>query len=678
MNKKTAILLALSAIQALAADNTFTLDTLSVTALREEESVQSQPLSIATKQANEIELDQVIFQKDLLNSFAGVRIEQTGSIIGHKTSIRMPMTTDPYYLFLQDGIPVQSSGFFNHNGLAYTTFGSASSVEVLKGTGTALYGSDAMAGTINVIGASEASKKFEQSVAVSGGSDGFGSLRGDVSNTPNNKSSYRFGARYDHGDGWREHTAFDRLEANGRYDYLIDNDNSVKVMVSATKSVAEQADDFQNYSNIENGSTLASDQATYYTALSKTDVRRKFDYARIAAEFTNYAFDDAELSFTPYLRYNRNQYVATWEKPNYPSNDSIQKSIGLMQKTKFTPSWGRLIVGFDTEYTQADQKTNQEFDYNATIVTGLIYDYSVDYFALAPYIHTDYKITDALMTSIGLRYDFNRYDYKNNLADGNVYNLYYRTTDRTDSYSHLSPKLSLSYRPMEDVDLYARYANGFRIPQSTMLYSLKKGYETYGLDPEISDTYEVGVKYGNTNHYIELAGYYMTIDNTFTQYDNGTVKYYGNGGEGIHKGIEVGASTKLNNEIELKGAYSHSRHNYNNNPTFKDKEMANAPQNTANGRIFYSPKGLMGLVMMGELQYVGSYWMDDANTRRYGGYCIGNLKADYKVQSGLSVFAKVTNLTDERYAVSATYAYNRASYTPGDPRQFFAGLEYTW
>jgi hypothetical protein len=30
------------------------------------------------------------------------------------------LVTSPYYLMLQDGIPVQSSGFFNHNGLAYT------------------------------------------------------------------------------------------------------------------------------------------------------------------------------------------------------------------------------------------------------------------------------------------------------------------------------------------------------------------------------------------------------------------------------------------------------------------------------------------------------------------------------------------------------------------------------
>ncbi|HEX5670214.1 MAG TPA: hypothetical protein VFX66_01660, partial [Sulfuricurvum sp.] len=71
MHKKTAILLALSAVQVLAAENAYSLDALSVTALREEETVFSQPLSIDVKQSEEIKLDQVVFQKDLLNSISG-------------------------------------------------------------------------------------------------------------------------------------------------------------------------------------------------------------------------------------------------------------------------------------------------------------------------------------------------------------------------------------------------------------------------------------------------------------------------------------------------------------------------------------------------------------------------------------------------------------------------------
>lgn len=677
MNKKTAILLVISATQVLAADNAYSLDALSVTALREEETVFSQPLSIDVKQSDEIKLDQVIFQKDLFNSISGVRIEQTGSIIGHKTSIRMPLSTDPYYLFLQDGIAVQSSGFFNHNGLAYTTYGSANSVEILKGTGSALYGSDAMAGTINVLSATQPTKELKKTLHTNIGSDGYKSISTTLSDTIDQKKSYSLGVRYDHNDGWREHSKSERLETNGRFDYLINKDNAVKIVLAASKTDAQQADDFLNYSNIENGSEAASDDPKYYTALSNTDVRRQFDYARLSAEFTNYALEDAEVSITPYLRYNRNHYVATWET-TLPTNDSVQQSVGLLNKIKYEPTWGRVIVGLDAEYTHADQQNNQEYDYNASILKGAIYDYTVDYYSLSPYIHTDYKVSSVLTLSGGIRYDYSHYAYDNKLSDGNVFNIYYRTSDRKDSFKHTSPKLSLSYQPSAELNLYARYANGFRIPQASMLYSLKKGYETYGLNPETSDMYEIGIKKGNQTNYAELSGYVTKIKDTFTQDQAAGVKYYRNGGMSVHRGIELGIFAQVTSEVVAKGSYSYSQHFYENDTTYHDNQMASAPHHMANGRLFYTPESINDLVIMGEWQYTGSYWMDDAHVKKYGGYSIGNLKADYAYAKALSIFAKITNITDERYATSATYAYSKSKYTPGDPRQFFAGLEYTW
>jgi outer membrane receptor protein involved in Fe transport len=211
-----------------------------------------------------------------------------------------------------------------------------------------------------------------------------------------------------------------------------------------------------------------------------------------------------------------------------------------------------------------------------------------------------------------------------------------------------------------------------------MLYSLKKGYETYGLDPETSDMYEIGIKKGNQTNYAEVSGYITKIQDTFTQDEAGGIKYYRNGGVSIHRGIELGVSSKLTSEVVAKGSYGYSQHYYENDATYHDNEMASAPNHMANGRLFYTPGALNGVVIMGEWQYIGSYWMDDAHVKKYGGYSIGNLKADYQCTKAFALFGKITNITDERYATSATYAYSKSKYTPGDPRQFFAGLEYTW
>ena len=682
---KRAIITCCMSASALLANSVINLAPMSVTATGIDEEVLEQPLSVATKEKKEIELDQVIFQKDLLNSLSGVRIEQTGSVIGHMTSIRMPINTGPYYLFMQDGIPVQSSGFFNHNGLAYTTFQNASSVEVLKGAGTALYGSDAVAAVVNVKSAAKPSKKKEITIKGMGGSYGYGSLGLGMSDTIDKDNAYRADVSYMHSDGWRQHTKTDRAEANLRYDHTINDDNDVKVIFNFSKTEAEQADSFNDYANIENGSTAASDDPNYFTALEKTDVTRKFDYSRLSAEFSNYTFNDMEITVTPYIRYNRNRYVATWEG-NLPSNDNELYTLGLLQRNTYEKNWGKVVFGFDTEYTQSSLKYNQDFDVTTTgwspktYTAGALYDYDVNYFAFAPYVHVDYMLTKHLKLSPGLRYDYNRYDYTNNLAADSTdsSNTYYRPASRNDSYNHLSPKLALSYLVQKDLNVYARYANGFRIPQATRLYSVKVGYENIDLQAEKSNTYEIGLKKSfSKKTSFDLAVYYMTIDDTIVR--DATTGGYRNGGSTIHKGVEATLKSNITKEFEAAVSYSYSKHNYDNDLVLGDNEMAAAPNTLANVRLFYMPSYIHGMRLMAEWQHVGSYWMDDAHTAgRYDGYDIGNFKADYKYSKNVRFFAKVTNITDKKYAVRARYAYHKEDYTPGDPRSVYAGLEYRW
>ena len=675
--KKTIIALSLSAITLLAESSVIELAPLSVVATGIEESIIKQPVSIGTKGEKEIELDQVIFQKDLLNSLAGVHIEQTGSVIGHTTAIRMPENKSSYYLFMQDGIPVQSSGFFNHNGLAYTTFQSATSVEVLKGAGTALYGSDAVAAVINVKSLKKPSKDKEVSVKGMFGSDGFSSTSVEMSDTIDENSAYRANVSYMHSDGWRDNTSTDHFEANIRYDHIIDDENDLKIIFNTSVTDAQQADSFEDYENIENGSTKASDDAGYFTAMENVDVMRQFDYARLSVEWNNYSIDDVEMTFIPYIRYNRNQYVATW-KTNYPVNDNELMTVGLLQKNTHDFSWGRLIGGFDAEYTQSSLNYT-----TSSQPTELLYNYDVAYMAIAPYIHAEYNIANNIMLTAGLRYDYNHYDYTNNLDQDSTdtSNTYYRRADRKDDFSHLSPKLSLSYQPTEDMNIYVRYANGFRIPQASRLYSMSVGYEEVTLDPENSNTYEIGVKkYFNEKSYTELTAYYMSVDDTIISYENIATgdNYYDNGGSTIHTGIEATVQVQATQEWAGHIAYSYSKHNYVDDATYENNEIAKAPNHLGNARLIYTPKYLKGLRVMAEYQYVGSYWMNDDHDKKYGGYMIGNIKADYTYSPSVRVFAKITNISDERYAVSASAGSWSDSYTPGDPRQFYGGLEYRW
>ena len=86
---------------------------------------------------------------EIVNRTPGVYVSNFGGE-GHMTAIRQPITTKPVYAFLEDGVPIRSTGFFNHNALYEINIPQADRLEVIKGPGTAIYGSDAIGGVVNV------------------------------------------------------------------------------------------------------------------------------------------------------------------------------------------------------------------------------------------------------------------------------------------------------------------------------------------------------------------------------------------------------------------------------------------------------------------------------------------------------------------------------------------------
>lgn len=664
-----------------AQDSIVELSQISVTETKQEEQNITIASSISKKDKNEIDLDQASTQKELLNSLSGVRVERTSSGVGHTTAIRMPNTTSNYYLFLQDGIPVQSSGFFNHNALAFTSFETASSVEVLKGAGSALYGSDAVAATVNVNSLEKPSKELEREIETSVGSYGFYTTKANISDTINKDSSYRANVSYTSEDGYREHTSYDRIETNFRYDTKYNDENYLKTVFNFTKSQADQADSFSDYSYITNDSKQASNKTAFYTALNSTDIVRKFDFARLSTDWSNYSNDNLEIVVTPYIRFNENRYVATWEK-NLPSNDNKIYTGGLLQRNTLDTSYGEVIFGFDTEYTESSQITNQDFDIRASgknYKKGALYDYDVVYTAIAPYINNKWELTDKLDFDLGARYDYNQFDYTNNLSTSkDASGVYFRPDNRTDDFTHFSPKASLTYKLDETTTLYSRYANGFTIPTASKLYSMKSTYKESILNPEITNTYEVGFKkLFLDKSYFESSIYFMDIDDTITSSkDSSGVSYNLNSGKSEHKGTEITLFSTLTDDISSKITYSYSEHNFVDDVTYKNNEMAEAPNHTGNFRLFYSPYFMKKLTLMGEIQYVGDYYMDNENTKKYSGYEIGNIKGTYNLSKNFSVFGKITNVTDKEYASSASRSYSTDSYSPGDSRAYYTGISY--
>ena len=122
------------------------LDAITVTSTKEKSTIKETPASIGVISQESIRLIGPTHPQQLLGQVPGVAVGVTNGE-GHNMSIRQPFSTNPVYLYLEDGIPTRATGFFNHNALYEVNIPQAAAVEVIRGPGSALYGSDAIAGT---------------------------------------------------------------------------------------------------------------------------------------------------------------------------------------------------------------------------------------------------------------------------------------------------------------------------------------------------------------------------------------------------------------------------------------------------------------------------------------------------------------------------------------------------
>ena len=99
--------------------------------------------SISTLNTRTIQDTKATSAEQLLNKVSGVNMVNLGNE-QHQMSIRQPMTTKSLFLYLEDGIPVRTTGLFNHNALLEMNMASVRNIEVIKGPSSSLYGSEAI------------------------------------------------------------------------------------------------------------------------------------------------------------------------------------------------------------------------------------------------------------------------------------------------------------------------------------------------------------------------------------------------------------------------------------------------------------------------------------------------------------------------------------------------------
>ena len=127
-------------------------EAITVSATRTDARIQDSPLHVEVLQHEEIEEESMMRPGDmvmLLNEMGGMRVQTTSPSLG-SASIRVQGMLGRYTAFLSDGLPLfgqQGAGL----GLLQIPPIDLGQVEVIKGNSSALYGSSAMAGVVDLI-----------------------------------------------------------------------------------------------------------------------------------------------------------------------------------------------------------------------------------------------------------------------------------------------------------------------------------------------------------------------------------------------------------------------------------------------------------------------------------------------------------------------------------------------
>ena len=156
-----------------------------------------------------------------------------------------------------------------------------------------------------------------------------------------------------------------------------------------------------------------------------------------------------------------------------------------------------------------------------------------------------------------------------------------------------------------------------------------------------------------------------------------------NGGEEQYQGIELGLQAQLNSALYLTLAAAFTNNEVEKK--FSDlssdldgKTLVSSPDPIVNIRLQYQPEYLSGLTTELEMQYTGSWYLDEANTIETDAETLFNLRAEYAMTQSLMLDLKVQNLFDKDHVVTAEAPVwaPEGRFRPGASRTLSAGVSY--
>jgi vitamin B12 transporter len=615
-----------------------------ITATRTPQAISRAGSAISVIPGEEIAKSSPKSISDVLRRVPGLTITETGGP-GSSTTVRIRGAESRHTLVLIDGVRVNDpSGATNEFDFASLVPTDLERIEVLRGPQSALYGSDAIGGVINVITkkgrggphvhASTEAGSYGSKGIRAGVSGGTGPLSYAFSITGYDTAGFsRYGYRIGRIERTRlwplEADATKRLGASGRVSVAVTPDVEIEIGGYASLNNAEYDaawGDFPDTPSLEK--KRLAEGYTRLTALSFDGLLR--NTVLVSANRTMRDYKEIGYNFGP--SWSRDGYVGDRVAAEY-QGDLKLGTFGLLtfgtrleRERLLTESEPVLPVpGPSVETNDASQTTRSVFA-----------------------IH-QISLWENLHLSLGGRID--------DIENGDRFATWRATA------AYEVPHSGTKFR--------ASVGTGAKAP--TLFQQFDPIYGTPGLEAEKSIGFDIGVDQRLFDDRLTLSATVFVnrfrdlIDFSFSPADCPPENAFGcylNVARARTSGLELAADFDVTEWLGLKLAYTHLEAL----DEITDKRLARRPEDEA--RLGLVLKPIRDLSIEPTLVLAGSRFSSTGEQDRLAPYARLDIYADYRINDTLSLFARAENVTDARYEEVLNYG------TPG--RSFYAGLRATW
>ena len=632
---------------------------------------------------------------DLLATVPGLNISRSFGIFSHKASITMRGLSgneQARVLVLLDGIPVNKAdgGSVNWNLLDPDMI---ERIEVVKGPGSAVYGSNAMGGTINII-TRKPSGPLSGTLKAGYGTYDTYSARLSLSQHQGADAAkglyYSVNGLWRQSDGYVTQSLFDQT-ANP---YIVPSDmfeyaGNIKVGYDFAKGGFAETD-FTVYNDSRGTGELVhqprgntTDHDTY-----QSRTRYRISHQRFAADVSLFFLSEDYKRVNEFMKDDYTYYKVLSERNDAGLLSSFSWSFGTGNRVSAgTDIRVGSVDARDVYYTSTDIVYNRGRMLNA----GL-------------FVQDEARLAEGKLKIVaGLRYDLARfYDGAFTISEPSGETAFMsdlQDSDMNDVTSNaLSPRLSVNYTPSRSFRAFASVARGFRpsvLDDLCRSGRIRGGFKLAnpGVKPEYMTSYESGIDITLFNFIKSTLSVFYSVGTDFM--------YYINTGDSIDMGFglrpvlvrtnipeveiagfEAEAGAGLTDNISVTAAFSYSSSVITRYRTLTAADPADLTGHhlTDVPSVMAALTGrwnnrLLNIGISG--RYHGSMWVNDLNvfddvvgSDSYPAYLVADLKLSRMFWKIVSVDLSVQNIFDTKFYDS------KGAVCPGRFMTIEAGLHF--